>query len=127
MAVQKIALDLSKSPVSPETVIITENDFNRPEVDIAILDHGEPADIGSYTQMLEIRKGDKRVSAYSTSRLNNVVRFQFSKYMRNPDTGLYDVALGAGETDIAYVLLKRGDVRMSTARFHLVILEKAGQ
>ena len=108
MNIQSIALDVSKRPEPKPTLYIGQGDNVRPIVEATITDHGEPLDLGAYDVSLEIRVGAKHV--YPGTASGSVATF--------PLDG--EIESGSG---FAYAVIESADMRTSTQRVNVEVLE----
>lgn len=105
-----ITLDLSKKPEVRHCVAIGQADENAPNLEVSITDHDAPFSLSGWSASFEIREPGGNAKNFDGSVSGNVASFSLS-------------GMNPGHTDIAYVVLEKGNMRVSTQRVSVDILE----
>ena len=117
----RITLDVTKRPTPLRPLKVGLGDREYPWLQVSFTDNGEKAEAGGYDATLIMKSGDevKKRNAFS-----KVYDSGASCYVRFGMMGLYKQSNwklpGKG---IGYVVLEKGDVKLSTQRFEFEVIE----
>ena len=105
-----VTLDISKHPHRLQTLRIGQNDKNAPNLLASIEANGVPFPLDGWSAAFEVRDSAGVAHSFTGSTSGNVASFSLS-------------GMSAGHTDIAYAVLEKGNMRISTQRVSVDILE----
>lgn len=107
---RRIILDVCKLPANNPTVRLGQGDTNA-ELTVELRNHGEPLDLTGVTASLAFAFGPERHLVPGTVS-GSAATFALDASILRP-----------GATDNAYAILELGNMRLSTSRFRMEVLE----
>lgn len=114
MDIQRITLDVSKSPVEHRVIRIGERDKNGTTLIVAVTDHGQALNIGNLSASLLIKFSDEAMYEIAGTASGSQATFVIDAQ-----------DMQAGYTSNACVSLAGDDFILSTSRFAIEVLESA--
>lgn len=112
MNTHNATLDLNKKPYNGEPLRIGQNDQNAPILAVSVTDGGQPFTLTGWTAKFKMRKPSGGEYSVTGTVSGSTATFSLS-------------GMEPGTSDIAYVLLEKDDVRVSTQRIRVEVLEGA--
>ena len=107
-----VTLDISKHPHRLQTLRIGQNDKNAPVLKAEILDHSTAFNLAGYGLSFEMLKPKGGVYSVEGTSQGNVATFVLD-------------GMEPGKSDIAYVVIQTSNMRVSTQRISVEVLEGA--